>query len=154
MFLWFLSQTPNLQNFRLMTLKKNLEVKLKFHSRPELFERLTKPDAGQAVQEALFRVENEDWYRHYYRVAANNAIGMVSEGLPANMEHRRKEVIGKLHAFLNEEVFFRTMCELAAAKGPLTVFCHGDCWTNNFLFRDGSIATSETEVIILLFKFN
>ena len=105
------------------------------------------------MQEALFRLENEDWYHHYYRVAVNNAIGMVSEGLPADMEHRREEVLRKLRAFLNQDVFFRTMCELAAAKGPLTVFCHGDCWTNNFLFRDSSIDKSETEVILLIYPY-
>lgn len=96
----------------------------------------------------MFRIENEDWYRQYYKTAANNAIRMVSDGLPACMEHRREEIMDKLNAFLNDNVFFRTMSELAAAQGPLTVFCHGDCWINNILFRDQQ--DSETEVSSLL----
>jgi len=53
----------------------------------------------------------------------------------------------KLQAFLNEDVFFRTMSELVSTQGPLSVFCHGDCWTNNFLFQDQP--NSDTEVNLL-----
>ena len=74
---------------------------------------------------------------------------MVSSQLPVSMEEHREEIMGKLRAFLNEEVFFRTMCELTAAKGPLTVFCHGDCWTNNILFRKQSSSDLEVSVQIL-----
>lgn len=61
---------------------------------------------------------------------------MVSEALPAQYEHERNEIIEKFRAFLNEDIFFRTMCELVSTQGPFTVFCHGDCWTNNFLFSN------------------
>jgi len=108
------------------------------------------PDQG--IQETLFRSDNEDWYRQYYRVAVNNAIKMVSEALPSHMNHKREEIIAKLQAFLNEEVFFRTMSELVSAQGPLSVFCHGDCWTNNILFQDQP--NSDTEVNILFNKKN
>lgn len=80
-------------------------------------------------------------------MATNNAIRMVSDGLPEHLEHRREEAMDKFQAFLSEDTFFRTMCKLTAAKGPLTVFCHGDCWTNNFLFRDSNVATTETQVV-------
>ncbi|XP_046834812.1 uncharacterized protein LOC124431225 [Vespa crabro] len=117
-------------------------------TRPEEFLKLSNPNDGKGIQEVLFRIENEDWYRQYYKTAANNAIRMVSDGLPACMEHRREEIMEKLNAFLNDNVFFRTMSELAAAQGPLTVFCHGDCWINNILFRDQQ--DSETEDIYLV----
>ncbi|XP_043478548.1 uncharacterized protein LOC122508933 [Leptopilina heterotoma] len=118
--------------------------------RPDVFERLSNPEEGQGLQEVLFRSENEDWYRQYYRMATNNAIRMVSDGLPDNLEYRREEAMDKFQAFLSEETFFRTMCKLTAAKGPLTVFCHGDCWTNNFLFRDSNVATTETQDVYLV----
>lgn len=103
---------------------------------------------SQGVRETLFRIENEDWYRNYYRVAAKNAINMVSETLPASEEDKRQDVIEKLEAFLHEDVFFRTMCDLASTRGPLTVFCHGDCWTNNFLFSN---TNNNQQVPIYLF---
>lgn len=112
-----------------------------------MFARLSDPEAakrGEAMQETLFRMENVEWYRQYYRTATSNAIKMVSEGLPKELESQREEIMAKLRAFLSEDCFFRTMCELTAAQGPLTVFCHGDCWTNNFLFKDGD--TDDPEV--------
>ncbi|XP_029171510.1 uncharacterized protein LOC114940898 [Nylanderia fulva] len=117
-------------------------------SRPEEFTKLTNPEHDQSIRETLFRRDNEDWYRQYYRVAVNNAIRMVSEALPLHMDHRREEIMTKLQAFLNENVFFRTMSELVSAQGPLSVFCHGDCWTNNILLRDEP--SSDTEAVYLV----
>jgi len=108
------------------------------------------PEHDQGIQETLFRQDNEDWYRQYYRVAANNAIKMVSEALPSHMNHKREDIIAKLQAFLNEDVFFRTMSELVSTQGYLSVFCHGDCWTNNILFQDQP--NSDIEVNILFNK--
>lgn len=31
--------------------------------------------------------------------------------------------------------FFKRMVELVKPVEPLAVLCHGDCWTNNFMFR-------------------
>ncbi|XP_076631733.1 uncharacterized protein LOC143346923 [Colletes latitarsis] len=142
-------------------LKRALKALAGFHAlsltlketRPEEFARLTDPDGGQGIQEALFRTENEDWYRQYYQEAAKNAIKMVSESLPAHMEYKRTEIMEKLQAFLNDDVFFRTMSELAAARGPLTVFCHGDCWTNNILFKDDA-EPNEESVCLLDFQLS
>ncbi|XP_012283215.1 uncharacterized protein LOC105701225 isoform X2 [Orussus abietinus] len=120
--------------------------------RPEEFEGLSKK-GGDGVEETLFRMENEDWYRQYYRVAANNAIAMVSGELAVRMESNKEEVIQKLKDFLNENTFFRTMSELAAAQGPLTVFCHGDCWTNNILFRDPRASSTDTLEDVYLVDF-
>ncbi|XP_014206607.1 uncharacterized protein LOC106638092 [Copidosoma floridanum] len=127
-------------------LKRVLKALAGFHAlsltlrdlRPQAFAKLSRQDAepGESIQETLFRMENATWYRRYYRAATSNAIKMVSEGLPENLETRRDEILGKFGAFLREDSFFRTMCELTSHQGPLTVFCHGDCWTNNFLFRD------------------
>ena len=117
-------------------------------TRPEEFAKLTDPSSGQGIQEVLFRTENEDWYRQYYQVAAKNAIRMVSDGLPAHMEFKRIEIMEKLRSFLNDDVFFRTMSEITAMQGPLTVFCHGDCWTNNILFKD-DLALPNEEVSLM-----
>ncbi|XP_076295629.1 uncharacterized protein LOC143216455 [Lasioglossum baleicum] len=117
-------------------------------TRPEEFARLTDPDGGHGIREVLFRTENEEWYRQYYHEAAKNAIEMVSEALPTRMEHKRPEIMEKLRAFLDDDVFFRTMSEVAAVRGPLTVFCHGDCWTNNILFKDDAEPNEEDVCLV------
>ncbi|KAG6800731.1 hypothetical protein HZU73_03804 [Apis mellifera caucasica] len=145
------------KGLQLEHLKRTLKALAGFHAlsltlretRPEEFARLTDPSEGKGIQEALFRTENENWYRQYYQVAAKNAIRMVSDGLPPQMEFKRIEIMEKLRAFLNDDVFFRTMSELVAMQGPLTVFCHGDCWTNNILFRD-DLTKSNEEVVYLI----
>ncbi|XP_031367450.1 uncharacterized protein LOC102672682 [Apis dorsata] len=145
------------KGLQLEHLKRTLKALAGFHAlsltlretRPEEFARLTDPSEGKGIQEALFRTENENWYRQYYQVAAKNAIRMVSDGLPSHMESKRIEIMEKLRAFLNDDVFFRTMSELVAMQGPLTVFCHGDCWTNNILFKD-DLTKSNEEVVYLI----
>lgn len=54
--------------------------------------------------------------------------------------------------FCSEDTFFQSMVDMVAPREPLAVICHGDCWTNNMLFRflDGELA----EVINFLFKFS
>ena len=113
-----------------------------------MYARLSQPELGgdEAIQEALFRTENVDWYRQYYRIATSNALKMVSEALPKNFPKERiDEITDKFKGFLAENTFFRTMCELTSTQGPLSVFCHGDCWTNNFLFKDDN--KDDAEVI-------
>ncbi|XP_017765087.1 PREDICTED: uncharacterized protein LOC108554348 [Eufriesea mexicana] len=150
------------KGLQLEHLKRALKALAGFHAlsltlretRPEEFARLTDPNGGQGIQEALFRTENEDWYRQYYQAAAKNAIRMVSDALPTHMESKRVEIMEKLRAFLNDDVFFRTMSELAAMQGPLTVFCHGDCWTNNILFKDDLTRPNEEVVYLVDFQLS
>ena len=115
-----------------------------------MFSRLANPNDG--IKETLFKKENEDWYREYYRNATSNAIKMVTEGLSPLLEGRRNEILSKFTAFLNEDVFFPEMCKLTSTQGPLTVFCHGDCWTNNFLFKEKD-SKSELNVCFYLLLF-
>ncbi|XP_078053738.1 uncharacterized protein LOC144479100 [Augochlora pura] len=137
-------------------LKRALKALAGFHAlsltlretRPEEFARLTDPDGSQSIREVFFRTEHEEWYRQYYQEAAKNAIEMVSEGLSTRVEPKRLEIMQKFRAFLNDNVFFRTMSEVAAVRGPLTVFCHGDCWTNNILFKDDAEPNEEDVCLV------
>lgn len=94
----------------------------------------------------LFDNENEEWYRGYYRVAARNALAMVREALQS--EEDRIKYLTKFDEFVGDGTFFNKMISLVSPIEPLAVFCHGDCWTNNILFKysaDGNIE----EVLIL-----
>ncbi|CAG5056973.1 unnamed protein product [Parnassius apollo] len=114
-----------------------LSLAMKYHNREEFYELLNIQDG---ISEVFFVPENEDYFKSYYTEATQNAIAMVEEELrDSDMKDLYLE---KFRKFCSEDTFFQTMVELVAPREPLAVICHGDCWTNNFLFRhiDGDIA--------------
>lgn len=53
--------------------------------------------------------------------------------------------VEKLEKFVGNDMFFTNMVELVNRETPLAILCHGDCWTNNFLYKyDGSNDILET----------
>uniref|UniRef100_A0A182N6Q7 CHK domain-containing protein n=1 Tax=Anopheles dirus TaxID=7168 RepID=A0A182N6Q7_9DIPT len=98
---------------------------------PAKFRELT-----SALEEGIFSQANAEWYRKYYDVLTRNAVQMVRQTVPEKKEH-----LAKLEAFLGN--CFGHLVELVNRESELSVICHGDCWTNNVLFRyedDGAIA--------------
>ncbi|CAH0402575.1 unnamed protein product [Chilo suppressalis] len=115
----------------------SLSLAMKCHNPEDFYELLNVKDG---ISEVFFVAENEDYYKNYYKEAALNAISMVETEL---QHHPKKDVyLEKFRRFCCEDTFFQTMVDLVTPKEPLAVICHGDCWTNNFLFRyvDGDIA--------------
>ncbi|KAJ8874247.1 hypothetical protein PR048_025090 [Dryococelus australis] len=43
--------------------------------------------------------------------------------------------LSKLRQFVSDGQFFRRMVSLVQPREPFAVLTHGDCWTNNILFR-------------------
>lgn len=103
----------------------------KFHSlslayraeHPEEFKKLT-----QKISEGIFCTDNVEWYSDYYKVLLKSAIEMVTEALDDKSHY-----VEKLRTFC--ELFFVKMVELLNKKTNLAVICHGDCWTNNILYK-------------------
>ncbi|KAL0868163.1 hypothetical protein ABMA27_007714 [Loxostege sticticalis] len=114
-----------------------LSLAMKCHSPEDFYELVNVKDG---ISEVFFVSENEEYYKDYYREAARNAIEMVEDELQDSEDKDR--YIQKFRDFCKEETFFASMIELVTPREPLAVICHGDCWTNNFLFRyaDGDIA--------------
>lgn len=69
-------------------------------------------------------------------------------------ENEKSTYLDKFRKFVNHDSFFGYMVGLVSSKEPLAVLCHGDCWTNNFLFRytqDGSIYEVSRKLITRIF---
>lgn len=48
--------------------------------------------------------------------------------------------------------FYDTMCRLTRETGPVSVICHGDLWTPNFLFKNNSDPTIDLDVKVIDFQ--
>ncbi|KAJ0172023.1 hypothetical protein K1T71_011996 [Dendrolimus kikuchii] len=114
-----------------------LSLAMKCHDPEGFYELLNNKDG---INEVFFVSENDEYYKSYYREATHNAVAMVEEELKNSPDG--EVYVTKFKEFCNEESFFQMMVELVTPQEPLAVICHGDCWTNNFLFRyvDGEIA--------------
>ncbi|XP_038221246.1 uncharacterized protein LOC119839121 [Zerene cesonia] len=105
---------------------------------PEGFYELLNIQDG--ISEVFFLSENEEYYKSYYTEAIRNAIAMVEQELRDCPD--REKYLARFKSFCSEDTFFQTMVDMVAPREPLAVICHGDCWTNNLLFRyvNGDIA--------------
>ncbi|XP_001866279.2 uncharacterized protein LOC6049544 [Culex quinquefasciatus] len=86
------------------------------------------------ISEGFFAPKNAEWYKKYYAILTRNAIRMVTESIA------EKRYLEKFEGFLAN--IFENMVELVGRESKLAVVCHGDCWTNNILFKydeDGQI---------------
>ncbi|OWR43892.1 uncharacterized protein LOC116774060 [Danaus plexippus] len=107
-----------------------LSLAMKYYD-PEGFYDLVNIQDG--ISEVFFLPENEEYYRNYYKEAIRNAIAMVEEELKESSD--RDKYLEPFRRFCSEETFFQSMVDMVAPREPLAVICHGDCWTNNFLFK-------------------
>lgn len=98
-----------------------LSLGMKFKN-PEKFRALR-----EQISEGIFRKEHKHWFEKYYGTLTANAIQMVSDGIP-----ERPKYITKIQDFCKN--FFDDFTTLVKTETVLSVLCHGDCWTNNFLF--------------------
>ncbi|XP_026481014.1 uncharacterized protein LOC113387855 [Ctenocephalides felis] len=106
----------------------------------------------QTIAEGMFANENKEWYSGYYEAATKNAVAMVREAL-SNKDSCSK-YLDRFRAFVetsDESSFFDRMVDLVAPREPLAVFCHGDCWTNNIMFKC-SDAGNILEICLLDFQ--
>ncbi|XP_045454768.1 uncharacterized protein LOC123664216 [Melitaea cinxia] len=114
-----------------------LSLAMKYYD-PEGFYELLNIQDG--ISEVFFLAENENYYRSYYSEATRNAIAMVEEELKESSD--KEKYLDPFRRFCSEDTFFQTMVDMVAPREPLAVICHGDCWTNNMLFKfvNGDIA--------------
>ncbi|XP_041983024.1 uncharacterized protein LOC121736050 [Aricia agestis] len=114
-----------------------LSLGMKYYDPEGFFDLLNMQDG---ISEVFFVTENVEYYKSYYTEAINNAIYMVEEELKDSAD--KDKYLEKLKSFCSEETFFQEMVDMVIPKEPLAVICHGDCWTNNIMFRyvDGDIA--------------
>lgn len=98
------------------------------------------------IKEGIFCPSNESWYKNYYEQLTTNAINMVSDILPSESKY-----VSAMRNFIGSPAFFSQMVEIVHTESPLSAICHGDCWTNNFLFKYNSNGDVE-EVCLVDFQ--
>ncbi|XP_050526282.1 uncharacterized protein LOC126897005 [Daktulosphaira vitifoliae] len=92
------------------------------------------------VNEVYYKKDYELWYGGYYKHAVESAKKILEAELS---ESEKSKYMIAFKRFVNHKSFFGQMAELVLPRGSLDVLCHGDCWTNNFLFQytpDGNIS--------------
>ncbi|XP_045779387.1 uncharacterized protein LOC123876969 [Maniola jurtina] len=114
-----------------------LSLAMKYYD-PEGFYDLLNVHDG--ISEVFFLTENIEYYKSYYTEAIRNAISMVEEELQESPD--KDKYLEPFKRFCCEDTFFQTMVDRVTPREPLAVICHGDCWTNNLLFKyvNGDIA--------------
>lgn len=84
-----------------------------------------------SIQEVIFVQDAARLFGVYFE----NALRMATECL-RSISHNDGSFdadIKKIDGFSGN--VFRIMCELVKPQEPWSVICHGDCWSNNFMFR-------------------
>ncbi|XP_055603186.1 uncharacterized protein LOC129751612 [Uranotaenia lowii] len=143
----YFSMPDRLAGLGLAQMKEVMIELAKFHAvslaykrqEPDKFNRLV-----SSISEGIFSKTNAEWYKNYYDILTKNAIQMVVQTIPGKTKY-----LDKLKRFLSN--CFGNMVELTGRESKLSVICHGDCWTNNILFKyddDGNI----TETCIVDFQ--
>lgn len=95
---------------------------------PTKFEKLTRK-----INEGIFSDKNKEWYENYYKNLTKNTLEMVTKSINPESEY-----VKRMKQFIDPNTFFDEMITLVNTTGPLSVICHGDCWTNNFLYKYGN----------------
>lgn len=133
----------------LATLAKFHALSLAYKAQyPDKFNRLTR-----VIEEGLFAPETAKYYLGYYRRLSKSTLETVQRGLEEAHVSRSEHYMMRLRTFLEGDTAFKTMCDLVQLKSELSVMCHGDCWTNNFLFRySGATADDRAEVCLVDFQ--
>uniref|UniRef100_A0A1B0D7X8 CHK kinase-like domain-containing protein n=1 Tax=Phlebotomus papatasi TaxID=29031 RepID=A0A1B0D7X8_PHLPP len=60
--------------------------------------------------------------------------------------------VQRLRDFVDTDAFFMRMVDLVRGSSDLSVICHGDCWTNNFLYRYGTDRKTVSDVCLVDFQ--
>jgi hypothetical protein len=97
--------------------------------------KLLNPKTFQKIRDSIEEVIYVQDAARIFSVYFENSLKMATECL-RSVSHNDGSFdadIKKIDGFSGN--VFRIMSELVKPKEPWSVICHGDCWSNNFLFR-------------------
>ncbi|XP_069679895.1 uncharacterized protein [Periplaneta americana] len=112
--------------------------------RPEQFNSLKK-----SVNETLFTTAKREGFEENVKCHEDKIEEALTTRIPGDNIYTTR-----MHEFLKNFYDNMLMCVDGAAADPYAVICHGDCWTNNMLFKFSKNDSEPTDVAFLDFQLS
>nr|CAD7452099.1 unnamed protein product [Timema tahoe] len=112
--------------------------------KPEEFERLS----GKVV-ETIFKSNSRPGSSEHKSSSSNNVLAALLMKVPKDSEY-----VQRFQNFSDNFMEIMIECVKGSSAEPYAVICHGDCWTNNMLFKRAENGVTPEAICFLDFQLS